>query len=196
VIFGYNTEIRLGDTIYHVQSEARDSERLLQSQVFVKGRCISKRSIPSEHGASPQSGQESLRLQHRSVVERIRAGQLELTPAGSPKSSTVGDSAETACQDLSLRCMSARRDGADLVLTFQVTGAGSPVHDLKLRCFLIKPDGELAPELIAEPVTDYEGMAELRIGKASPASAELQVELEGETRKTPRRFRLRQRENR
>ena len=50
VIFGYNTEIRLGDTIYHVQSEAQDSERLLQSQVFVKGHCISKRSTPSERG--------------------------------------------------------------------------------------------------------------------------------------------------
>jgi len=194
VIFGYNTEIRLGDTIYHVQSEARESERLLQSQVFVKGHCISKRSTPSEQGASPQSAQESLRLQHRSVVERIRAGQLELTPAGSPKSSTVGDSA--ACQDFSLRCIRARRDGVDLVLIFQVSRAGSPVHDLKLRCLLIKPEGELAPELIAEPVTDYEGMAELRIGDTVPASAELQVELEGETRKLPRRFRLRQRENR
>ena len=196
MIFGYNTEIRLGDTIYHVQSEARDSERLLQSQVFVKGHCISKRSTPSERGESPQSAQESLRLQHRSVVERIRAGQLELTPAGPPKSSTVGDSAETAGQDFSLRCISAKRDGRELVLTFQVTRAGAPVHDVKLRCFLIKPDGELAPELISEPVTDYEGMAGLRIGDTSPASAELQVELEGEGRKTPRRFRLRQRENR
>lgn len=198
MIFGYNTEIRLGDTIYHVQSEAQDSERLLQSQVFVKGHCISKRSTPSERGESPQSVQESLRLQHRSVVERIRAGQLELAPVESPKSSTVVDSAETAGQDFSLRCISAKRDGRELVITFQVTRAGAPVHDVKLRCFLIKikPEAELAPELISEPVTDSEGMAELRIVDTSPASAELQVELEGEGRKTPRRFRLRQRENR
>jgi len=29
--FGFNTDVKHGDTIYHVQSEARESERLLQN---------------------------------------------------------------------------------------------------------------------------------------------------------------------
>jgi hypothetical protein len=36
MIFGFNTDVKHGDTIYHVQSEARESELLLQSQVFVR----------------------------------------------------------------------------------------------------------------------------------------------------------------
>ena len=44
MIFGFNTDIKQGDTVYHVQSEARESELLLQTQVFVRGRCIGKRA--------------------------------------------------------------------------------------------------------------------------------------------------------
>ena len=184
MIFGYNTEIRLGDTVYHVQSEARDYDRLLETQVFVKGHCISKRSAPSEHEADPGSVQESLRLQHRSVVECIRAGRLELVKA------------ETADLNLNLRCTGVKREGGELVLGFQVTRAGVAVSDVKLRCFLARPDSVLPPELISEPVTDPEGMAMLRIDGARSANAELQVELEGEERRNVRRFRLRQRESR
>jgi len=46
MIFGFNTDIKQGDTVYHVQSEARESELLLQTQVFVRGRCIGKRASP------------------------------------------------------------------------------------------------------------------------------------------------------
>lgn len=45
MIFGFNTDIKHQDTVYHVQSEARESEQLLQTQVFVRGRCIGKRAV-------------------------------------------------------------------------------------------------------------------------------------------------------
>ncbi|MGA9529022.1 MAG: hypothetical protein WBS24_12990 [Terriglobales bacterium] len=54
MIFGFNTDVRHDDTIYHVQSEARESERLLQTQVFVRGRCIGKRAI--SYAAIAESG--------------------------------------------------------------------------------------------------------------------------------------------
>ena len=44
MIFGFNTDVKHGDTIYHVQSEARESEHLLQTQVFVRGRCVGKKA--------------------------------------------------------------------------------------------------------------------------------------------------------
>ena len=43
MIFGFNTDIKHEDTVYHVQSEARENELTLQTQVFVRGRCIGKR---------------------------------------------------------------------------------------------------------------------------------------------------------
>jgi hypothetical protein len=109
---------------------------------------------------------------------------LELTPS------------ETPDLNVSLRCTSAKREGAELVLGFQATRAGVPARDVKLRCFLTEPDNALPPELISEPVTDHEGMVGLRIAGALPVNAELQVEVEGEERGTIRRFRLRQRESR
>ena len=103
MIFGFNTDIRHEDTIYHVQSEAREGEHLLQTQVFVKGRCIGKRAVPYSSAAaegntgsqnspqinaqsaqsaqSPQSNDQDkekmLREQHREVLDAIRAGKLD-----------------------------------------------------------------------------------------------------------------------
>jgi hypothetical protein len=45
MIFGFNTDVKHEDTVYHVQSEAREGEQLLQTQVFVRGRCIGKRAV-------------------------------------------------------------------------------------------------------------------------------------------------------
>ena len=45
MIFGFNTDIKHDDTVYHVQSEARENELTLQTQVFVRGRCIGKRAL-------------------------------------------------------------------------------------------------------------------------------------------------------
>src|ERR1700722_19120603 len=45
MIFGFNTDIKHDGTVYHVQSEAREHELLLQTQVFVRGRCIGKHAV-------------------------------------------------------------------------------------------------------------------------------------------------------
>ena len=77
-IFGYNTEVRNGDTIYHIQSEARGGAHLLETLVFVAGHCVAKRSTPAEDSADAQAMQERLRKQHRFVLDCVRQGLLEL----------------------------------------------------------------------------------------------------------------------
>ncbi|HEX6804806.1 MAG TPA: hypothetical protein VF133_14095 [Terriglobales bacterium] len=82
MIFGFNTDIKHEDTVYHVQSEAREGEMLLQTQVFVRGRCIGKRATPyAEQGNSAeftdQKKEQILRDQHRLVLDAIREGRLE-----------------------------------------------------------------------------------------------------------------------
>ena len=82
MIFGFNTDIKQQDTVYHVQSEARESERLLQTQVFVKGRCIGKRAVPyalvtSEGDDGDPHKEKMLREQHRQVLDAIREGKLD-----------------------------------------------------------------------------------------------------------------------
>ena len=82
MIFGFNTDIKQQDTVYHVQSEARESERLLQTQVFVKGRCIGKRAVAyaavtAEGDDGDPHKEKMLREQHRQVLDAIREGKLD-----------------------------------------------------------------------------------------------------------------------
>src|SRR5437016_984503 len=82
MIFGFNTDVKHGDTVYHVQSEAREGEMLLQTQVFVRGRCIGKRATSyaeqaSSAGFTDQKKEQILRAQHRLVLDAIRDGHLD-----------------------------------------------------------------------------------------------------------------------
>src|SRR5258708_3428570 len=77
MIFGFNTDIKHEDTIYHVQSEAREGEMLLQTQVFVRGRCIGKRATPYPQQFTDQHKEQILRDQHRLVLDSIRDGLVE-----------------------------------------------------------------------------------------------------------------------
>src|SRR3954468_14763476 len=82
MIFGFNTDAKVGDTVYHVQSEARVNDLLLQTQVFVKGHCIGKRaSSYAERTVQPEFSNEQmhelLKAQHRMMVEAVREGRME-----------------------------------------------------------------------------------------------------------------------
>src|SRR5207237_10907535 len=86
MIFGFNTDVKHGDTIYHVQGEAREGELLLQTQVFVRGRCVGKKAVSyAATAGQAQLGdtqrEQQLREQHRQVLDAIREGQLEDTLA-------------------------------------------------------------------------------------------------------------------
>src|SRR5258707_14518931 len=81
MIFGFNTDIKQQDTVYHVQSEARGGEQLLQTQVFVRGRCIGNRavtyaSMASEVEAGDPHKEKILREHPRQVLDAIREGKL------------------------------------------------------------------------------------------------------------------------
>src|SRR5579863_8671884 len=82
MIFGFNTDVKHEGTVYHVQSEARENELLLQTQVFVRGRCIGKRAISyadkaAESGFTDQQKEQILRDQHRLVLDSIRDGLVD-----------------------------------------------------------------------------------------------------------------------
>jgi len=81
-IFGFNTDVKAGDTLYHVQSEARENDLLLQTQVFHKGHCIGKRAASyAERTVQPQFSSdemhELLKAQHRLMVEAVRDGSVQ-----------------------------------------------------------------------------------------------------------------------
>lgn|GEM_PF-250745 len=79
MIFGFNTDVKVNDTVYHVQSEARENDLLLQTQIFIKGRCLGKRATSYaghviQPGYSIETMHELLKVQHKLLLEIVRAG--------------------------------------------------------------------------------------------------------------------------
>ncbi|MGA9644098.1 MAG: hypothetical protein WBQ72_22060 [Terriglobales bacterium] len=88
MIFGFNTDIRHEDTVYHVQSEAREGEQLLQTQVFVRGRCIGKRAISYASAAAGATLSEENGL---TASQASPGGGRAPDPTGEPASANAGN---------------------------------------------------------------------------------------------------------
>jgi hypothetical protein len=84
--FGFNSNVRVGETIYHVQTEDRGpSHPFLDTVVYLAGRVIYKRSTSYQKfagGALPnalaQALHERLSQQHQAVIAELEAGTLPL----------------------------------------------------------------------------------------------------------------------
>ncbi|MFZ0146628.1 MAG: hypothetical protein WAL08_19900 [Candidatus Sulfotelmatobacter sp.] len=191
MIFGFNTDVKHVDTIYHVQSEARESEKLLQTQVFVRGRCIGKRAISyaksaAEVGFGDPQKEQQLRDQHRLVLEAIREGKLE----------TVLDRAETdalaGIKQLDVQWENAASVHNDRNLTMQlrVTEDGAAVPSARLTFRFARPD---AAPFYTQAVTDSGGAAQISIEveESALADASVMVQASHQGRTVTRKFALR-----
>src|SRR5262249_53113473 len=73
-IFGFNSAVTYGDTHYHVQSEARPHDLVLQTMIFVKGQCVGKHTYSYaaktlEAGFSEEAMHELLKSLHKHVID-------------------------------------------------------------------------------------------------------------------------------
>jgi hypothetical protein len=192
MIFGFNTDVKQGDTVYHVQSEARENELVLQTQVFVRGRCIGKRATSyaerlAQGDFTDQQKEQILRDQHRLVLDSIREGRLD----------NVLDRRETpetlaAVKELDLQWVNAdsvHRD-TSLIMKLRVTEGGAVVEGARLTFRFARPD---AAPFYTQVMTDPSGNAEIKVEieeSALPdASVLVQANFSGRT--ATRKFRLR-----
>jgi hypothetical protein len=90
MLFGHNTDVKAGETVYHVQTEDRGTANaLIDTTVYGRGRVLHRRTnnyidlLPLDPGR-----EEVLRKriddQHRAVTEEIRSGALRLVPPPMP----------------------------------------------------------------------------------------------------------------
>ncbi len=193
MIFGFNTDIRHEDTIYHVQSEAREGEQLLQTQVFVRGRCIGKRAVP--YGADAAKGfpgndqdmERRLRDLHREVLDAIRDGKLDsiFDKRDSPE-------ALAAVKQLDLEWINAGSVHAAGALSLQirVTDGGATAAGARLTLRFARPD---AAPYYAQVLTDAQGKAEMnvQVEEKSLADASVLVQASFDGRTATRKFQLR-----
>jgi hypothetical protein len=189
MIFGFNTDIKVDETVYHVQSEARVAEKLLQTQVFVKGYCIGKRAVSyaaqEDDGQSEDSRHEQLREQHKAVIHAIREGHVDTviessTPkaaasTSSPSSPAVPAPVETpaevtvekSVQPIRLKLLGSSRPTEDaLVIRFSASSGEVPAEGANLKAEILAATNKtetFSGAGAAEGKTDAQGIVELSL---------------------------------
>ena len=191
MIFGFNTDVKHGDTVYHVQSEARKNEFVFQTQVFVRGRCIGKRAISyadkaQEASFTDKQKEAVLREQHRFVLDSIREGKLE----------SILDKRDTpevlaAIKELDLAWVNADsvHSNGGLLIKLRVTEGGAPVAGAKLVSRVGRDQRE---PLYSQAVSDAAGTAEIKLEleESALAHSSVLVQADYNGRTTTRKFRL------
>lgn len=160
-IFGFNTDVKHGETVYHVESEARVSDLLVQTSVFVKGRCVGKRTTSyaqeaSRPGFSDQVIHQLLKAQHRGVLESIGAGAMK-SGLG-----TVGEVQDIGTSGLSLKWIKADTVGSrnHITLHFQVTDSGAAVAGAEV---VSRIGNDSDAPVIARSNSDISGNVQMQI---------------------------------
>lgn len=159
MIFGFNTDVKFKGTVYHIQSEARKHDQHLQTQVFVRGRCIGKKATPyGEHASQPDFSDdqmhEMLKAQHKGVVEAVREGRV-----GEVLSETYGIPATNGFAVQWSNAHSVIQDGV-VVMRFQVSLSGVPVSGATLISKILFPNEE---PVFTKLLSDDEGSVESRV---------------------------------
>jgi hypothetical protein len=99
--FGFNSNVRVGEAIYHVQTEDRGpSHPFLDTVVYLSGRVVYKRSNGYDLHAISENSEiiakklhERLAQQHREVIAELEAGTLPFP--GNEKTPLSGGKGET-----------------------------------------------------------------------------------------------------
>lgn len=195
MIFGFNTDVKHDSTVYHVQSEARQAELMLQTQVFVRGRCVGKRATSyaeksAQPGFSDQQMEQMLRNQHRLVVDAARDGKIDtvLDLIGEGKSGA--EDLATSALKLEWLNVGSVRSGDSVLLRLRVTDGGNAVEGVQLTSRFAPEEG---PPIYAQAVTDARGQAEIRIPVEESALTRSAVLVQASHggRSATRKFRLR-----
>jgi hypothetical protein len=189
-IFGFNSDVKVGDTVYHVQSEARENDLLLQTQVFVKGQCIGKRAASYaetfvQPGYAVDAMHELLKQQHRMVLEAVRESRVQ----------------EVFCsdgevQDVNAGGMSLRWRNADAVFS-----ASPAVVRLQVLLYHQPFEGALVTARLefthdaaihSQSISEADGLAEIEIAwpEAAPQELPVLIRAKSEDKSVTRKFRL------
>jgi hypothetical protein len=101
MLFGHNTNVNVGDTTYHVQTEDRGATNaLIDTTVYFHGRVLHRRTnnyfdLLPLNSNSEQALKRRLDQQHGAVIEELRAGRL-LLPLPQETKSPAGANASNA----------------------------------------------------------------------------------------------------
>jgi hypothetical protein len=178
MLFGHNTDVKVGETVYHVQTEDRGTANaLIDTTVYCRGRVLHRRTnnyidllpLGPEHESSLRKRIDD---QHRAVTEEIRSGALHLVPPPPPARENpavkkAGNSAEqaNAPAPLALELINAKT---------WLAGKHANLHVAVRK----KQNGEaLAGALVVARIEGAEEAAEFSVETGADGQARLEFEM-------------------
>jgi hypothetical protein len=144
--FGFNSNVRVGNAVYHVQTEDRGpSHPFLDTVVYVAGRVVHKRSCSYEDLTSrvPEGEvlavqlHERLARQHHDVMAQLEAGTLQLNaPGGAPARAGAAASKEGVEVHLLNRKSWLASGNATLEVELRHKGSAAAIGGAEVEAFL------------------------------------------------------------
>jgi hypothetical protein len=204
MVFGHNSNLKIGDTVYHVQTEDRGtSHAVIDTMVYQSGRVLHRRANSYADLLPLDSGrEETLKLrvntQHQAVLDELRSGALkfaapQVKPSVDGKPSMSATSAVGAGDSLGLELLNAKNWLSGKRATLQVhvfrkqdTSAVSGAQ------VIARIDGSAEPSQFST-ATGLDGKAQLAFDMPRLAGAECALVIEANNGKTQAsvRFQLR-----
>lgn len=178
MIFGFNTDIKVGNAVLHVQTEDRGpGNPVIDTTIYTRGRVLHKRATTyKEYRDSPEFNESDLRQrleeQHRTIIEELRTGKLQLGTEGDAPPVTESQASGVLVTLLNpASWLSAGT--ASLRIEVKSRKKGTPLADADVE---VSMEGALRP-LKFSVKTNAGGLAELNfpMPRLGPAGAELVI---------------------
>jgi hypothetical protein len=125
MLFGHNSNVKIGETVYHVQTEDRGtSHAVIDTMVYHSGRVLHRRAnsyadlLPLDP-AREEKLKQRVSAQHQAILEELRSGTLKLAQHAMP-AAPVKLSVDGARDSLSLELLNAKTWLAGKRATLQV----------------------------------------------------------------------------
>jgi hypothetical protein len=200
MLYGHNTNLRFGDSVFHVQTEDRgESHALIDTTVYHHGRVLHRRTnnyfdlLPLN-----DDRRQALRLrledQHTTVIDEIRSGALQLavppassrTSASGPPSNTSsggfaqpsGDTAHTTPQPLEQQAGPAQPANEPRKLLLELTNAKSWLTGKHAKLLLTVREPNGSPVAGAQIRVAIEGVENVALRAQTNGLGEAQLEFE------------------
>jgi len=113
MLFGHNSNVKIGETLYHVQTEDRGtSHAVIDTMVYHCGRVLHRRAnsyfdlLPLD-AAREEKLKQRVSAQHHAIVEELRSGTLKLAQHTVPAAPAKA-SADSARDSLALELLNAK----------------------------------------------------------------------------------------
>ena len=204
MLFGHNSNVKVGGTVYHVQTEDRGAAHaVIDTMVYQAGRVLHRRAnsyadlLPLD-AAREDTLKERVDKQHHTVLDELRSGALQFAhapapapgkpvQAGQPKANAPS-SADPAHDSLSLELLNAKSWLSGKRATLQVFVShkqdGSSVSGARVAARI---EGSAEPAQYSS-ATGLDGKAQLAFDMPRLAGAECALVIEASNGKAQARL--------